>query len=76
MNILLFGNSLPGQMTDLRLTWQWEFQVGPSVGIEAGDHIWCARYLLEVNILFQLDSLHPCIKSFFKEELPSSLCIG
>ncbi|KAL0457289.1 UNVERIFIED_CONTAM: Glutamine synthetase, chloroplastic, partial [Sesamum latifolium] len=21
---------------------QWEFQVGPSVGIEAGDHIWCA----------------------------------
>ncbi|KAK9682955.1 hypothetical protein RND81_10G109000 [Saponaria officinalis] len=26
---------------------QWEFQVGPSVGIEAGDHIWCARYLLE-----------------------------
>lgn len=28
---------------------QWEFQVGPSVGIEAGDHIWCARYLLEVT---------------------------
>ncbi|KAF5791056.1 putative glutamine synthetase [Helianthus annuus] len=26
---------------------QWEFQVGPSVGIEAQDHIWCARYLLE-----------------------------
>ncbi|KAJ0795635.1 putative glutamine synthetase [Helianthus annuus] len=26
---------------------QWEFQVGPSVGIEARDHIWCARYLLE-----------------------------
>lgn len=27
---------------------QWEYQVGPSVGIEAGDHIWCSRYLLEV----------------------------
>ncbi|GAB4851166.1 gamma-glutamylcysteine synthetase [Ancistrocladus abbreviatus] len=22
-------------------------QVGPSVGIEAGDHIWCSRYILE-----------------------------
>jgi glutamine synthetase len=26
---------------------QWEYQVGPSVGIEAGDHIWISRYLLE-----------------------------
>jgi glutamine synthetase len=26
---------------------QWEFQIGPSVGIEAGDHLWMARYLLE-----------------------------
>ena len=25
---------------------QWEFQVGPCVGIEAGDHLWMARYLL------------------------------
>lgn len=32
---------------------QWEYQVGPSVGIEAGDHIWCSRYILEVN--------HPCL---------------
>ncbi|GMH08376.1 hypothetical protein Nepgr_010216 [Nepenthes gracilis] len=32
------GEVLPGQ---------WEFQVGPSVGIAAGDHIWCARYILE-----------------------------
>lgn len=27
---------------------QWEYQVGPSVGIEAGDHVWCSRYILEV----------------------------
>jgi len=27
---------------------QWEYQVGPSVGIEAGDHIWASRYILEV----------------------------
>jgi hypothetical protein len=27
---------------------QWEYQVGPSVGIEAGDHIWVSRYILEV----------------------------
>ena len=26
---------------------QWEFQVGPCEGIEAGDHLWMARYLLE-----------------------------
>ncbi|XLS70303.1 hypothetical protein HN51_027168 [Arachis hypogaea] len=32
------GKVMPGQ---------WEYQVGPSVGIEAGDHIWCSRYILE-----------------------------
>jgi len=26
---------------------QWEFQIGPSIGIEVGDHLWMARYLLE-----------------------------
>lgn len=26
---------------------QWEFQVGPVVGIDAGDQLWMARYLLE-----------------------------
>ena len=26
---------------------QWEFQVGPCLGIEMGDHLWMARYLLE-----------------------------
>jgi len=26
---------------------QWEFQVGPCVGIELGDQLWMARYLLE-----------------------------
>lgn len=25
---------------------QWEFQVGPCEGIESGDHLWMARYLL------------------------------
>ena len=25
---------------------QWEFQIGPCVGIEEGDHLWMARYLL------------------------------
>ncbi|RZR83295.1 hypothetical protein BHM03_00009883 [Ensete ventricosum] len=27
---------------------QWEFQVGPCVGISAGDQLWVARYILEV----------------------------
>jgi len=26
---------------------QWEFQIGPAEGIEAGDDMWIARYLLE-----------------------------
>ena len=26
---------------------QWEFQVGPCVGIEEGDHLWMGRYILE-----------------------------
>ena len=25
---------------------QWEFQVGPCLGISAGDHLWMARYIL------------------------------
>lgn len=28
---------------------QWEFQVGPVVGISAGDELWVARYILEVS---------------------------
>lgn len=26
---------------------QWEYQIGPCEGIEAGDHLWMARYLME-----------------------------
>lgn len=26
---------------------QWEFQIGPCLGIEEGDHLWMARYLLQ-----------------------------
>lgn len=36
---------------------QWEFQVGPSVGISAGDEIWVARYILEVKSHFLLVTL-------------------
>ncbi|KAK1373955.1 Glutamine synthetase [Heracleum sosnowskyi] len=28
-------------------TLRWEFQVGPAVGILAGDEVWVARYILE-----------------------------
>ena len=30
---------------------QWEFQVGPTVGIAAADQVWVARYILEVYII-------------------------
>jgi len=26
---------------------QWEYQIGPCVGIESGDHMWMSRYLLQ-----------------------------
>ena len=26
---------------------QWEFQIGPCEGIESGDHLWMARYILQ-----------------------------
>ncbi|MQM20660.1 hypothetical protein Taro_053684 [Colocasia esculenta] len=32
------GEVMPGQ---------WEFQVGPAIGISAGDELWVARYILE-----------------------------
>jgi hypothetical protein len=35
---------------------QWEFQVGPAVGISAGDQIWVARYILEVVDLLAFGS--------------------
>ena len=34
------GEVMPGQ---------WEFQVGPTVGISTGDQVWVARYILEVR---------------------------
>lgn len=39
---------------------QWEFQVGPCEGIEMGDHLWVARFLLhrvceDFGILASLD---------------------
>ena len=26
---------------------QWEYQIGPCVGIESGDHLWISRYILQ-----------------------------
>jgi len=35
---------------------QWEFQVGPCIGIEEGDHLWMARYILgRVSEGFNMD---------------------
>lgn len=34
-------------MNNVACVLQWEFQVGPTVGIAAGDQLWAARYILE-----------------------------
>merc|ERR1712113_543566 len=38
---------------------QWEYQIGPCVGIDSGDHLWMSRYLMirvceaqQVNVTF------------------------
>ena len=40
---------------------QWEYQIGPCEGIEIGDHMWMARYLmLRVTENFNVAvSFHP-----------------
>ncbi|KAF7145621.1 hypothetical protein RHSIM_Rhsim04G0209300 [Rhododendron simsii] len=45
--------ALPGckQLQKMIHQAEWQFQVDPSVGIEAGDHVWCAGYILEVIYL-------------------------
>ncbi|CAI0443934.1 unnamed protein product [Linum tenue] len=50
------GEVMPGQ---------WEFQVGPSVGISAGDEVWVARYILEritevAGVVVSFDPNHSC----------------
>ena len=43
---------------------QWEFQVGPAVGISAGDQLWVARYLLEVSTVLLYHFFSFCVSSF------------
>lgn len=40
---------------------QWEYQIGPSVGIAAGDDVWMARYILDrvCEDFGVLASIHP-----------------
>lgn len=38
--------SLPILTGTSTLPFQWEFQVGPCEGIEMGDHLWMARFIL------------------------------
>jgi len=39
------GVKIAGQNAEV-MPGQWEFQVGPCEGIESGDHLWMARYLM------------------------------
>ena len=44
---------------------QWEFQVGPCTGIEAGDQMWMARYLL-----LRVGELYNVVGSFDPKPVP------
>lgn len=55
---LVAGINISGTNAEV-MPGQWEFQVGPCLGIQMGDHLWMARYLLSriaedynVNISF------------------------
>jgi len=50
------GEVMPGQ---------WEFQVGPCVGISIGDHLWAARY-----IMHRLAEEFGVIVSFYPKPIP------
>jgi len=39
------GVKIAGQNAEV-MPGQWEFQIGPSEGIDQGDHLWMARYLM------------------------------
>ena len=45
---------------------QWEYQVGPTEGIDMGDDLWVSRYLLQVkmssNNIILLNALSPMKK--------------
>jgi len=43
----LYAGVLIGGINAEVMPAQWEFQVGPCKGIDMGDHLWMARYLLE-----------------------------
>ena len=43
---LLAGTKISGANAEVA-PGQWEYQVGPCLGIEAGDHLWMSRYILE-----------------------------
>ena len=44
-NLQAAGIAISGVNAEVMLG-QWEFQVGPCEGVEAGDQLWVARYLL------------------------------
>jgi len=50
------GEVMPGQ---------WEFQVGPCVGISVGDHLWAARY-----IMHRLAEEFGIVVSFYPKPIP------
>mmetsp|Transcript_6952 Transcript_6952/g.21153 ORF Transcript_6952/g.21153 Transcript_6952/m.21153 type:complete len:411 (+) Transcript_6952:81-1313(+) len=47
MNACLYaGIQLSGTNAEVMMS-QWEYQVGPCVGIEAGDQMWMSRYIMQ-----------------------------
>jgi hypothetical protein len=53
LHLLLSSTLLITDICYLFLMPQWEFQVGPSIGI-AADQLWAARYILEVHKCAQI----------------------
>jgi len=54
LHLLLSSTLLIADICCLFLMPQWEFQVGPSIGIAAADQLWAARYILEVHKCAQI----------------------
>merc|ERR1719469_271804 len=55
----LFAGIMIGGTNAEVMPGQWEYQVGPCVGIDSGDHLWMSRYIMirvceeqQVNVTF------------------------
>ena len=62
------GVTIAGQNAEV-MPGQWEFQIGPCVGIDQGDHLWMARYLMASAGFLLIILLHIVTRWVYSDSL-------